>query len=129
MSNKAAQNMFLEAAKRATEEARKPGNDVSREVASDRKKEEKITQKSTYKSAQISKGLSNPLSKSISTDDVELLDFELRKIRKFRVNADIPEDWKEELDSLAFRLKVGKYELLTFVIGQFLGKVKRKDQL
>src|SRR5688500_6707734 len=51
------------------------------------------TQKATYPLTQISKGLSNHLSKSIATDDVELFDFELRKIRKFRVNADIPEDW------------------------------------
>ena len=84
--------------------------------------------KVTYKSTQISKDLSNSLSKSISTDDVELLDFQLRKIHKFRVNADIPEEWKEELDTLGFKLKVGKYELITFIIGQFLGKVKSKDQ-
>ncbi len=127
MSNKAAQNMFLEAQKRANEEAHGE-NEGSRENPPEPKQVEKVTQKSTYKSTQISKSLSKRLSKEISTDDVELLDFELRKVRKFRVNADIPEDWKEELDSLAFKLKVGKYELLTFVIGQFLGKVKRRDQ-
>lgn len=84
--------------------------------------------KVTYKATQISKSLSRPLSKRVSTDDVERLGFELRKIHKFRVNADIPEEWKEELDALTFKLKVGKYELLTFVIGQFLGKVEIKDQ-
>jgi hypothetical protein len=84
--------------------------------------------KVTYKPTQISKDLSKSLSKTISTDDVELLDFQLRKVHKFRVNADIPEEWKEELDTLGFKLKVGKYELVTFIIGQFLGKVKIKDQ-
>ena len=118
----------------------KPVNDpglnksISQQPEKTRKQEpmssegKKVTQIATYKSTQISKGLSKHISKSISTDAVELLDFELRKVRKFRVNADIPGDWKEELDSLAFRLRVGKYELLTFVVGQFLGKVKRENQ-
>src|SRR5688572_5537983 len=70
-----------------------PQSEKTRERESISSEGKKVTQIATYKPTQISKGLSKHISKSISTDDVELLDFELRKARKFRVNADIPGDW------------------------------------
>jgi hypothetical protein len=50
MSNKAAQNMFLEAQKRANEEARKPENEAPRGITPEPKQVKKVTQNSTYKS-------------------------------------------------------------------------------
>lgn len=78
----------------------------------------------------LSKGLSKPLSKSMSktptTDAVETLAFQLRKIPKVRVNADIPAEWKQQLDDLAYKLKVGKYDLMLYLIAQFLGKSEQE---
>lgn len=71
--------------------------------------------------------LSKDLSKSLSTDAIESLTFELRKIPKTRVNADIPNEWKERLDDLAHELRVGKYELILYIIGVYLGKIKSPD--
>lgn len=49
--------------------------------------------------------------------------FKLRAIAKKRVTADIPEDWRDALFELAHEHKVGKYELIAFILGRFLGKV------
>jgi hypothetical protein len=79
------------------------------------------------KVTQMSKRVSKPLSKIVSKhptqEAIEFLAFELRKVKKERINADVPEDWKQELDDLAHRLGVGKYELVMYVVGQFLGRV------
>jgi hypothetical protein len=87
--------------------------------------------KPTQKVTQISKGLSKPLSKKISkplsTEAIETLVFQLRKVNKSRVNADIPQAWKDRLDDMAHHLKVGKYDLLMFIIAWFLGEVEESD--
>ncbi|MBX3082090.1 MAG: hypothetical protein KF716_10690 [Anaerolineae bacterium] len=68
------------------------------------------------------------LSASLPTaEEIEMMTFSLRKERKGKVNTTIAETWKEELDAIAFELKVGKYELLEYVIGSFLGKVGKKE--
>jgi hypothetical protein len=71
----------------------------------------------------VSKKVSNPLS----TEGIETLVFRLRKIPKSRVNADIPQAWKDRLDDMAHHLKVGKYDLLMFIIALFLGEVEESD--
>jgi hypothetical protein len=71
----------------------------------------------------LSKGLSKLLSKKLSTEDIEDLTYQLRKVQKFRVNADVPLAWKDQLDETAHRLKVGKYELLMYIIGDYLGEI------
>ena len=59
-----------------------------------------------------------------SQEAVEELAFMLRKRQQAKINATIPIEWKDKLDQLAFRLKVGKYELLTYMVGGFLGEVE-----
>jgi hypothetical protein len=85
-----------------------------------------VTQVPTQKVTQISKTLSNFSMSDMTTEQVEQLSFQLRKITKTRVNADIPDDWKDELDDLAHRLRVGKYELMLYLIALVMGKVTRK---
>lgn len=63
------------------------------------------------------------LSRPITTDAVETLDFNLRKVPKSKLNTNIPVEWKEEMDRMALDLKVGKYELAAYLIGQALKKV------
>jgi hypothetical protein len=76
---------------------------------------------------QLSKRLSKKVSKSPSTEEIEQLAFSLRKVVKVRVNADVPTEWKERLDDLAHTLKVGKYDLMLYVIAQFLGEGERSE--
>lgn len=64
------------------------------------------------------------LSKHITTEDIEGLKFRLRKVQKTKVNTEVPVEWKEQLDDLAYRLGVGKYELLMYIIGEYLGGIE-----
>lgn len=93
---------------------------------------ERDAQKVAQKTAQLSKGMSKPLSKKMSNaitqDAVEELAFQLRKTTaRAKLNTTIPLEWKEKFDDLAFRLKVGKYELLTYIVGVFLGEVEQPE--
>lgn len=67
------------------------------------------------------------LSKQISTQSVEDMSYQLRRVLKNKVSAEIPEEWKKKLDGIAIDLGVGRYELLTFVIGLFLGEVGERE--
>jgi hypothetical protein len=96
-------------------------------VASAKPPKTPVRYPNTQKTTQISKSLSNFLSNSLSTDEIEKLNFQLRKIPKVRVNADIPPDWKDQLDDLAHALRVGKYELLLYMIALLLGKVEKQE--
>ena len=86
---------------------------------------QKPTQRVTQKVTQISNPADEQFSRLPSTEEVEDLSYTLRKIPKIRVNADVPPDWKDQLDEIAYQLRVGKYELMLYVIGQFLGQAKR----
>lgn len=74
-------------------------------------------------SKDTSKGLSKDVSLSLDTDEIEAMAFELRKTTKTKVNTEIPEDWKKQIDELSFRHGVGKYDLMMYIIGKFLGRV------
>ncbi len=43
-----------------------------------------------------------------------------------KVQAEVPHRWQKELEQMAQRLDVGKLELYRFILGEFLGKVRRK---
>lgn len=90
------------------------------------KVETPTSQEPTQGVTQISKRLSKPLSKSNfpTTEEIENLAFSLRKVTKARVNADIPHAWKKQLDDLAYRLEIGKYDLMLFIIARFLGEAE-----
>lgn len=58
-----------------------------------------------------------------TADDVERMVFEFRKADKTRFNGDIPQEWKDEIDAYADRIGVGKYNMLMYAVGKFLGKL------
>ena len=89
---------------------------------------QKVTQISNRLSKPLSKSLSKPSSQRLTTEMIENLAFQLRKQPKFRVNADIPQEWKDQLDDMAHKLRVGKYELLTYIIGLFLGEIGENEK-
>ena len=98
------------------------------------------TQVSTLKSTQIrdkSRDVSRVGSsdKSIeisynfpSRDEIQEFSFQLRDDLKVKVQAEVPHKWQKELEEIARQLNVKKLELYRFMIGEFLGKVKRKDK-
>jgi hypothetical protein len=88
---------------------------------------QKVTHNIEQVSKPLSKGLSNNMSKQLTTDAIEELAFRLRKTPQAKINATIPIAWKDKFDDLAFRLKVGKYELLTYIVGVYLGEVERSE--
>ena len=137
MSNKSV-SVYAEAMKRKQEEekqqvSKKAEPEVTQNAISgvdtsrDKPKGKLLGRKSTRKSTQKVTHLLRYLSKNLSTDAMEGLSFGLRKTPKVRVNADVPAKWKEELDNIAHEKKVGKYELLLYVIAVFLGKERPEE--
>lgn len=59
-------------------------------------------------------------------DEIQEFSFRLRDALKVKVQAEVPHHWQRELDDIARELDVKKLELYRFIIGEFLGKVKRK---
>ncbi|MBN1536188.1 MAG: hypothetical protein JW908_05605 [Anaerolineales bacterium] len=64
-----------------------------------------------------------------SRDEIQGFSFQLRDELKVKVQAEVPFRWQKELEDLARELNVKKLELYRFIIGEFLGKVKRKSHV
>jgi len=102
------------------------------------KEAETNTEEVTEVRKQLRKDLRKPTRKPISElrktdgsgilngEGIEQLSFQLRKEQKARLTTDVPVAWRKELDDLAYSLEVGKYELLMYIIGKFLGKVEQE---
>ena len=61
-----------------------------------------------------------------SREEIQRFSFQLRDELKIKVQAEVPHGWHKELDGIARKLDVKKLELYRFILGEFLGKVKRK---
>jgi len=61
-----------------------------------------------------------------SRDEIQEFSFSLRDELKVKVQAEVPYQWQKELEDMARKLDVKKLELYRFIIGEFLGKVRRK---
>ncbi len=64
-----------------------------------------------------------------SRDEIQGFSFQLRDELKVKVQAEVPFHWQKELEDVARQLNVKKLELYRFIIGEFLGKVKRKSHV
>ncbi len=60
-------------------------------------------------------------------DEIQEFSFRLRDDLKVKVQAEVPHRWQKELEAIARNLDVKKLELYRFILGEFLGKVKRKS--
>ena len=63
-----------------------------------------------------------------SRNEIQEFSFQLRDEMKVKVQAEVPPAWQKELDNLAHALGIRKLELYRFILGEFLGKVKRKQK-
>lgn len=59
-------------------------------------------------------------------DEIQEFSFRLRDELKVKVQAEVPHQWQKELDEIARELNVKKLELYRFILGEFLGQVRRK---
>ena len=77
----------------------------------------------------VSRGSSRDKSPDLPTrDEVQEFSFRLRDELKVKVQAEVPHSWQTELDELARKMDVKKLELYRFILGEFLGKVRRKKE-
>jgi len=90
----------------------------------------KVTQKSTQArepSRVMLRDTSRGKSRSLPTrDEIQEFSFRLRDELKVKVQAEVPHQWQKELEEIARELDVKKLEIYRFIIGEFLGKVRRK---
>lgn len=61
-------------------------------------------------------------------DAIQEFSFRLRDELKVKVQAEVPHQWQKELEQIARDKDVKKLELYRYILGVFLGKVKRKDR-
>lgn len=93
-----------------------------------------VTSKATRKPARASKPSRGKPRESArekprdlpTRDEVQEFSFRLRDELKVKVQAEVPHAWQAELEALARALNVRKLELYRFILGEFLGKVKRR---
>ena len=84
---------------------------------------DKARDRSRGKSRSLSRA---PFRELPTRDEIQEFSFRLRDALKVKVQAEVPHQWQKELDELARGLDVKKLELYRFIIGEFLGKVRRK---
>ena len=61
-----------------------------------------------------------------SREEIQEFSFRLRDEVNVKVQPRVPHPWQKQLEKIARELDVKKLELYRFIIGEFLGKVKRK---
>jgi hypothetical protein len=116
MSNKAV-SVYAEALKRKRQEEKKLPKLQSTVEAARKPKRARDTPR----------GRSREEARDLPTrDEIQEFSFSLRDELKVKVQAEVPHQWQKELEEIARDLDVRKLELYRFIIGEFLGKVRRK---
>ena len=125
MSNRQAMSVYVEAMKRQQKEekqqvAEKSTSKVTRKPA-------RVRDRSRSVSRDTARESSREKSRGLPTrDEIQEFSFRMRDELKVKVQAEVPHQWQKELEEIARGLNVKKLELYRFIIGEFLGKVRRK---
>jgi len=91
------------------------------------RKSTRASEPSREKPSDKSRGKPRGKSRDLPTrDEIQEFSFSLRDQLKVKVQAEVPHQWHKELEETARRLNVKKLELYRFILGEFLGKVRRK---
>ncbi len=101
---------------------------VTQKITRERKPPRKLSSvKPRKKSRGKSRNRNGDKSRDLPTrDEVQEFSFRLRDELKAKVQAEVPHQWPKELEEIARQLDVKKLELYRYILGEFLGKVKRK---
>ena len=62
-----------------------------------------------------------------SKNEIEEFSFALRNEPAAKVQAVVPKGWQDELGEIASALRVERLQLYRFILGEFLGKVNRRN--
>ena len=124
MSNKGV-SVYAEALKRQQEEKKQQ---ASKKVTSKAaRKPTRVRELSRGTLRETSRDKSRRNSRDLPTrDEIQELSFRLRDELKVKVQAEVPHRWQKQLKEIARELNVKKLELYRFILGEFLGKVRRK---
>jgi len=121
MSNKAV-TVYAEALKRKEEEDKqKPALDSTSKVTWERERSSDLSRIETREPSRVKSRVCP------TRDEIQEFSFQLRDTLKVKVQAEVPHTWQKELEDIARQLDVKKLELYRFILGEFLGKVKRKQ--
>ena len=91
------------------------------------RKPTRVREISSDKSRARSRESSREKPRALPTrDEIQEFSFRLRDELKVKVQAEVPHQWQAELKALAGELDVRRLELYRFILGEFLGKVRRK---
>jgi len=141
MSNQSV-SIYAEALKRQQQEAARPSfkegsatstptrtQRATRDITSPRKVSRGGSRASSRNTArQTSRDSKQRSSRDLpSRDEIQEFSFRLRDELRVKVQAEVPPDWQKDLEEVAHALDVKKLELYRFIIGEFLGKVKRRN--
>lgn len=58
-----------------------------------------------------------------TTDEIDLALVKAKRLKKTRINGNVPLEWKQKLDLIAEHLDVAKYDMVAYLIGRFLGEI------
>jgi hypothetical protein len=125
MSNKAV-SVYAEAMKRRQEEEKQQASEKPTSKVAQKPTQTRDTSRSTLRNTPRKN--SRRKSRDLPTrDEIQEFSFRLRDKLKVKVQAEVPHKWRKELDDIVRELNVKKLELYRFIIGEFLGKVRRKN--
>ena len=133
MSNRAV-SVYAEAMKRKQQEEKQIAPERSASTLT--RKPTRVRDKSRDKSRGKSRAMSRdtirarPRGKSRdlpTRDEIQGFSFSLRDQLRVKIQAEVPHQWHTELADVAQNLKVKKLELYRFILGEFLGKVRRQQ--
>ena len=122
------ENKQVDTATATSKSTREPTRTITypRVVSRDNAREESVTHprdSSRKTPRKVNKVLVHTLP---TRDEIQGFSFRLRDELRVKVQAEVPPAWQKELDEIASTLNVKKLELYRYIIGEFLGKVKRK---
>ena len=124
MTNRAI-SVYADALKRKREEEKRQASGKTTPQVT--RKATQVRGPSSEVSRDVSRDHSREKSRNLPTrDEIQEFSFRQRDKLKVKVQAEVPHKWQKELDTMARELGVKKLELYRFILGEFLGKVRRK---
>ena len=128
MSNRA-MSVYAEALKRKQEEETKRASKTATSKVTRKPTRVRDNPRGTSRdnSSDNSRAKSRGESRGLPTrEEIQEFGFRLRDELRVKVQAEVPHHWQKDFADIARDLNVKKLELYRFILGEFLGKVRRK---
>ena len=107
--------------------SKKPPTGKGKSTPKATRKPTRVREISSDKSRARSRESSREKPRALPTrDEIQEFTFSLRDDLKVKVQAEVPHYWQDELKVIANELNVKRLELYRYILGEFLGKVRRR---